>query len=45
MPIVIAFDDVPVVTLKVSELGPTVRAGGAVTFNVIIMTCGVPMAW
>ena len=40
--ILTGFDDVPVVTLNVSAEGLTVRAGGAVMFSVIIITCGVP---
>lgn len=41
-PIVIDFDDVPVVPLSVSEVGLTMRSGGVVTFSVIVMTWGVP---
>lgn len=44
LPIVIGCDDVPVVTLNVSEVGLTVRIGGAVMFSVITMVCDVPTA-
>jgi len=42
-PMVKGWDVVPVITLKVSEPGLTVRVGGASTFSVTPTVCGLPV--